>query len=161
MKNIRKQEETPVSVVTDSGVQRDSHRCLTRQTPVPEATESGACPAPAAITRRCRCCFCELPLSAFYTRSNSYTPDSYCKECRKTAGRLRRKGKACRVEAADIPPRYPVITRIEDPEVRMALILHALHTVRESAVRKCKRRREDEFLRERFHNLKSSDFPNP
>lgn len=157
MKNIRKQEETPLLVATDTSVQRNRHQCLSRQTPVSDATDACAYQSPSATTRRCQCCLRELPLSAFYTRTDRRTPDSYCKECRKEANRLRRKGKACLPEETDTPPRYPVITRIENPEVRMALILHALHAVRESAVRKCRRQRENEFLHEDFQSL----IPNP
>lgn len=154
MENIRKQEETLVSVMTEASVQRDRVQCLSRWTPVSDVTESSVCPPPLALTRRCQRCFRELPLSAFYTKDRQHTPDSYCKECRKVANRMRRKGKVCLPEAEDIPPSYPVITRIEEPEVRMSLILHALQTVRECITRKYEMQREQEFLRERIHTPK-------
>lgn len=143
MKNIRKPAETLLFVMTDTSVQPEGHQCLSRQTPVLEATEASVCPSP--LTKRCRRCLRELPLSDFYLKNRLHTPDSYCKTCRKEDNRLRRKQRTCPAEAeSSTAPRYPLITDTDDPELRMSLIRHALQTVRASVLRKRKRRYEEE-----------------
>lgn len=156
MKNIRKQDEALVSKPTNSSVQRDKDQCLIRQTPVPVTTGTGVCEPLSPGTRKCMRCLRELPSSAFYMKDKRRTPDCYCKECRKTASRMRRKARFRPAGAEDIPPSYPVITNIEQREVRLQLILHALQMVRESAGRKCRKRHEYEYGHEDVHGLKSN-----
>lgn len=148
MKSILKQSETPVPGVTDASVQADRHQSLTAQTPVSDATDSSVCETSSRPLRTCLCCLRELPDSHFYAKNKQNEPDSYCKDCRKTMSRQRRKKKVCPPEKEDAPPLYPVITRIGQPEVRMHLILNALQTVRDNALRKCRKRHTEEFLQE-------------
>ena len=139
-------------VMTGTCVQQDKELCFIRQTPVSGTTEACVFHPPSTPTRRCRRCFRELPLSDFYTKDRRNTLDSYCKECRRRANRLRRKRMPF---PSDVPGvGYPVITLIEDPAVRMAFILQALHTVRESTARKYKMLREEELLREELGSAK-------
>lgn len=140
MKNIRKQE-TSVSAVTETCVQPDRHQSLSRQSPVSVATESSLCQPSSPLIRRCRCCRRELPFSEFYLKGPRHTPDTCCKQCRREAGRLYRKALAGQpLPAVELPPRYPVITRTEDPELRRKLIMDALQVVRASVLRRRKRR---------------------
>ncbi|WP_418698864.1 hypothetical protein [Bacteroides sp.] len=154
MENIRKQDETLVSNLTDSSVQRDKDQCLSRQTPVSVVTDNSVCQPSLSTTRKCVRCLRELPSSSFYTKDKRRTPDCYCKECRKTANRMRRKVWFRSADAEDIPPSYPVITNIEQREVRLQLILHALQMVRESAGRKCRKQHEHEYRHEDVHTMK-------
>lgn len=87
--------------------------------------------------RRCGCCHRELPLDAFYMVNKQTSAfDNYCKACRKELSATR----YYRSLPTDEPPRYPVITKTEDKELRMHLIMNALQVVRASVLRK--RRRE-------------------
>lgn len=140
MKNIRKQAETSsLFTLTDTCVQPDRHKSLSRQTQVPVTTNTCVCPSSPPLTRRCQCCGRELPLGEFYFKNHLHAPDNYCKQCRREANRLRRKaGARSMATGQDAEPRYPVITRTEDPETRRVLLLHALQVVRDSVLRRRK-----------------------
>lgn len=144
MKNMQRQNSTLASVAINTSIQPDRHQCLTRQTPVSGKTDSGVCHPPLQPTRKCLRCRRELPPDAFYTRDKQQRPDSYCKECRKAANRIRRKAGNARTEGETCPRRYPVITDIRQRDVRLHLILKALQTVRESVERKRRKQRESD-----------------
>lgn len=146
MKNMQNRDKIQDSSVTDSSVQRDKLQCLSQCTPVFSATDSSVCQPPQQPLRRCGNCQGQFPASAFYMKDKQGMPDSYCKECRKEANRLRRKGRICPDSVEDLPPSYPVITRIGQREVRLHLIMHALETVRQIAGRKKREQHEREFL---------------
>lgn len=142
MKNEQKQNSTLVSDVTNASVQHDKHKCLKRCTPVSSVMGSSAYQSPVQSTKKCLCCQRELPLNAFYTRDKQHHPDTYCKDCRKEANRIRRKTNDPLPEEK-VPARcYPVITNIKQRDVRLELILSALQTVRQSMA--CKRRKQCE-----------------
>ncbi len=89
----------------------------------------------------CGCCKLALPLEAFYVNKKTGRPANYCKECRKSASRQRRKEeKYAWVNEARAP--HPVITETEDPELRLKLIHSALATVAASIQRKKQRLQE-------------------
>lgn len=71
-----------------------------------------------------------LPLTEFYVNARTLRHDSRCKECRRESSRLQRTKNALAEQPARHRP-YPVITEVADPAQRMALIRHALNTVRE------------------------------
>lgn len=144
MKNMQRQNSTLASVAINTSIQPDRHQCLTRQTPVSGMTDSGVCHPPLQPTRKCLRCRRELPADAFYTRDRQQRPDSYCKECRKAANRIRRKAGNAHTEGETCPRRYPVITDIRQRDVRLHLILKALQTVRESVERKRRKQRESD-----------------
>lgn len=89
------------------------------------------------------CCRChrELPKEYFYVanREKGLT-DRYCKDCRKAVSMqqyMKRSGQGT-------PPRqYPLITEESDPKRRMALIMNAVKTVKESVKRKSDADREN------------------
>lgn len=139
MKNIQKEGFVPTSIPTDTSVQRDKLQCSTRQTLAPDATEASVCQP----LQRCSCCRRLLPVSAFYRKGRLQRPDNCCKECRKADSRLRRKSAEFS-QADDARRSYPVITDIEKRSVRMSLIQNALQVVRESVLRKRRRRYEEE-----------------
>lgn len=89
-------------------------------------------------THYCACCQRERPLAAFYINKQKQCPDSYCKECRKAASRKQRKADQ-NLQTVRNHELYPVITRIENRELRLSFILHALQVVAESQARKRKR----------------------
>lgn len=95
----------------------------------------------------CGCCKRRLPVSAFYINKKTGRPDNYCKECRKSVSRARRKNEkhtlACGKEAERL-----LITTTEDPVLRRALILHALRVVAESIERKRRKMVEAEAAAE-------------
>lgn len=146
MENIRRKDGTQVSEPSETCVRADKDKCLSRQTLVSDNPSASPCRADAQEPKHCARCRRELPPGQFYQTGNG--PDSYCKECRKDVNRLNRKLRAYRPEAEETPPRYPVITDVREREVRMQLILNALYTVRESVMRKDRKRREDEFLQD-------------
>ena len=81
----------------------------------------------------CGCCKRELPLECFYI-TRYQERDGYCKDCRRksssgTYSTGRKKHNRRRKN-------YPIITEIDDREVRMELIKHALLTVRDSKERR-------------------------
>lgn len=87
----------------------------------------------------CGSCKQELPQEAFYLNKKTQKQGNYCKECRKAASREHYTSDKCgKIEKNT--RQYPVITRIEDREVRRALILHALQMVAESIQRKKRKR---------------------
>ena len=94
-------------------------------------------------THYCGCCKRELPLDAFYFNTKKQRPDRYCKECRKASSRKQHRSDKYK-QNVDISKEYPVITQIQDPEMRKQLILHALQVVEESIARKRKKEREQE-----------------
>ena len=145
MKNIRKQAETSsLFTLTDTCVQLDRHKSLSRQTQASVTTNTCVCPSPSSLTRRCQCCGREFPLGEFYFKNHLHALDNYCKQCRREANRLRRKaGARSMATGQDAEPRYPVITRTEDPETRRVLLLHALQVVRDSVLRRRKQRNAD------------------
>ena len=146
MKNMQRQNSTLASVAINTSIQPDRHQCPTRQTPVSGRTDSGVCHPPLQPVRKCLRCRKELPADAFYTRDRQQRPDSYCKECRKAANRIRRKAGHGREEREACPRRYPVITDIRQRDVRLHLILKALQAVRESVERKRRKQRESDCL---------------
>lgn len=83
----------------------------------------------------CGCCKKELPQTAFYLNKNTQKRGNYCKECRKAVSREQYTNVKC-VKIEKNARHYPVITRIEDREVRKVLLLHALQEVAESIQRK-------------------------
>lgn len=83
----------------------------------------------------CGCCKRELPREAFYTNKHTHVPDNYCKECRKAnACKHRKRNKRALLE--NKKPSRQIITEVEDPELRMLLIRHALKVVADSIRRK-------------------------
>lgn len=145
MKNMQKQNSIPVSDVTNTSVQHDKRQCLERCTPVSHTTDSSVYP-PIQSTKKCLCCQRELPLSAFSVRDKQHNPDTYCKDCRKAANRIRRKTNETLPEEK-VPTRcYPVITNIKQRDVRLELILNALQTVRQSMACKRRKRCEREYF---------------
>jgi len=143
MKNIRKEGFEPLTDLTDTSVQRDKLQCSTRQTLAPDAMEASVCQPVSQPLRQCSCCRRLLPLGDFYRKGRLQKPDNCCKECRKAESRLHRK--YAELSEAGKPRRhYPVITDIEKRSVRMMLILNALQVVRESVLRKRRRRFEEE-----------------
>lgn len=81
----------------------------------------------------CGCCKKELPRENFYEITN-HRRDSYCKDCRRTVSHERYDARRCaRVVEERV---YPVITRMENRETRLAFIRHALQVVAESMKRK-------------------------
>ncbi len=149
MENIRRKDETQVPVPPEACVQADRDRSLSRQELVSDNSDTSLCrPAPQEW-KYCAECRRELPLGAFYRQGKQHEPDSYCKECRKAINRLGRKLRTYAPEAEERPPRYPVITDIRQREIRIQLILNALCTVRQSIMRKNRKRREEEFLKDK------------
>lgn len=146
MKNMQNRDKIQDLSAIDSSVQHDKLQCLSQCTPVFNATDSSVCQPPQQPLRRCGNCQSLYPASAFYMKDKQGTMDSYCKECRKTANRLRRKGRIRSGSVEDLPPSYPVITRIGQREVRLHLIMDALETVRQIADRKKREQHEREFL---------------
>lgn len=140
MKNIQQEGFEPTSDLTNASVQPDKHKCLTAQGLASDLTDASPCQP----LRRCSCCHRLLPLSAFYLKGPSQKPDHCCKECRKADNRIRRKAAKCSVKE-EAPRRYPVITEIEKESVRLYLLRKALQTVRESVLRKRRRRYEEDF----------------
>lgn len=87
-------------------------------------------------TSLCRNCMRELALDYFYLNKATQRPDKYCKECRKSLSRHRYNSEKCAQETAVEEISYPIITQIENREMRIQLILHALQVVRQSIERK-------------------------
>ena len=92
----------------------------------------------------CSHCKRELPASDFYFNSKKQCYDNYCKECRKLSSRKQRENKSCLL-FVNYTCHYPVITQVDDGQLRMLLILQALQKVRESMARKLKKQHEREF----------------
>ena len=92
-------------------------------------------------TRVCGKCHRKLPFEAFYFNKKTQTPDCYCKKCHGECNRMVRK-KNIHPQGTNHPRCYLVLTRIEDREQRLKLILHALQVVNESIARKRRRIRE-------------------
>lgn len=92
----------------------------------------------------CSHCKRELPAEAFYFNSKKQCHDNYCKECRKQSSRRQRENKSC-FSFVNFNRCYPVITRTDDEQIRMLLILQALQKVRESVARKLRKQHEKEF----------------
>lgn len=145
MRNMQKQDYTPVPDATNASVQLDKRQCLRRCTPVFSTIDASVQQSPMQPTRKCICCQRELPVNAFYSRDKSKKPDSYCKECRKVANRIRRKADDALMKEENSVPKYPVITNIHERDVRLQLILHALQTVHENMDRKRRKQREKEY----------------
>lgn len=103
---------------------------------------------PFSTTRICMCCGRQLPADYFYMRDRQHTSDSYCKECRKAANRQRRKSKMYLSAAKEDVPGYVVITRVEQREARLELILHALQIVHQRIARQREKVHEEEFQKE-------------
>lgn len=141
MKNIQQEGLEPASNLTNASVQPDKHKCLTAQGLASDPTDASPCQP----LQRCSCCHRLLPLCAFYLKGHLQKPDRCCKECRKADNRLRRKAAKCSVKGESPRRRYPVITEIEQESVRMYLLRKALQTVRESVLRKRRRRYEEDF----------------
>lgn len=91
-------------------------------------------------TRVCAHCHRVLPASEFYVSHQTGKPDSYCKECRRRLSLAR----FCGVN--DLPPDYPVITRTDDPDERLALVLHACKVLKQSVMRKREKRIQEDYL---------------
>lgn len=144
MKNNQKRNFTLASDITNTSVQHDKRPCSARCTPVSSTIDSSVYQPPARPTKRCPGCQQELPVSAFSVRDKRHTPDTYCKECRKAANRIRRKSNNTHQEEKAPTRCYPVITNIGQRDVRLRLILHALQTVRQSIARKQRKRCESE-----------------
>lgn len=96
-----------------------------------------------ATAHYCGHCKRKLPLDAFYFIKRNQRFDHYCKECRKASSR-KHYNTAEQAEDITVDRDYPVITRTEDPEKRLELILHAWQVVVASAARKWKKRWEEE-----------------
>lgn len=97
-----------------------------------------------SYTHVCSHCKQEFPLDSFYFNSKRQCYDNYCKECRKMSSRKQRENKLYSL-FVNGECHYPVITRIDDKQLRLPLILQALQKVRESVLRKLKKRHESEF----------------
>lgn len=93
--------------------------------------------------RQCPCCHRQLPLTEFYVNARTGKPDSRCKACRRQASRIQR-GKSALGPRTETRRSYLVLTEVEDRELRMTLIRHALRVVAESV----RRRREREAAME-------------
>lgn len=96
--------------------------------------------------KTCYCGHCrrELPVESFYTRGATQRPDCYCIACRKEMNRTRYR----KSHLENRVNTRPSITDVADDAQRMALILHALSVVRESAARKQRKLREKELANE-------------
>lgn len=93
-------------------------------------------PSTQQPTFLCKNCERELSREFFYVNTRTQCPDKFCKECRKAFSRRQyNSGKRTQPVSSDRAP-YPVITEISDRELRMQLILNALHVVQESMERK-------------------------
>lgn len=88
--------------------------------------------------RICGCCHRALSMDLFYINKHTHLPDNYCKECRREFSNARYHCS----QTVDKSCHYPVITKISDRTLRMALIFHALKVVRESVLSKRERLRE-------------------
>lgn len=105
----------------------------------------------SSLTRQsvyvCKNCKRELPLEAFYVNKATQCPDKYCKECRKSLSRSQYNN--VKLSAKHVPNRdYPVITEIEDRELRIRLIVHALEVVQRSKERRKMKLQEALILEE-------------
>lgn len=99
------------------------------------------------VSSVCKQCGRELPQEFFYVNRQTQCLDIYCKGCRKEIGRRRyNSGSWIRKEQRD-KYSYLVITQVEDPIVRMELILHALKVVRQSVEHKRMKILEEEANR--------------
>lgn len=90
----------------------------------------------------CGHCHRELPVEAFYTDHSTQKPDRYCIACRKEISRTRYR----ELHSENKKHKYPVITEINDRQLRITLIKHALKTVNESLTRKQQQQRELDYL---------------
>ena len=142
MKNMQKPN------LTDTGISHNAHKRTSRQALVYNTTDTSVCQTPFTTTRICKCCGRRLPNSNFYMRDRLKTPDSYCKECRKTANRLRRKNKTHLSALSEDAPDHLVITSVEQREERLKLIMHALQTVHESMDRQREKIHRQELQKE-------------
>lgn len=95
----------------------------------------------------CGQCKRKLPLDAFYFNKRQQCFDRYCKDCRKEKSRVYYQKKDI-THSVTAPGSYPVITLTEDPELRGKLLLNALQVVKASVLRKNKKQREEEALKE-------------
>ena len=93
------------------------------------------------------CCHCRkyLPIRDFYPTKDGH--DYYCKSCRYEIGEMFAYSR-CRKQED-----YPVITLVDDPEVRLELVRNAHRKVMEMAVRSHHRRIEEESRRF-YRNMK-------
>lgn len=89
------------------------------------------------------CCRCRrlLDASEFYYRDGNVR-DCYCKECRK------KYNQSYQSEMKEKKGKYEVITRVEDPERRLALARAAHIKVRELVQRIVRKRIETEGMRQ-------------
>ena len=89
------------------------------------------------------CCRCRrlLDASEFYYRAGNVR-DCYCKECRKEYT------QSYQSEMKEKKDKYEVITRVEDPERRLALARAAHIKVRELVQRIVRKRIETEGMRQ-------------
>ena len=89
------------------------------------------------------CCRCRrlLDASEFYYREGNVR-DCYCKECRKEYN------QSYQSEMKEKKDKYEVITRVEDPERRLALARAAHVKVRELVQRIVRKRIETEGMRQ-------------
>lgn len=89
------------------------------------------------------CCRCRRLLDAceFYYRDGNVR-DCYCKECRK------KYNQSYQSEMKEKKDKYEVITRVEDPERRLALARAAHVKVRELVQRIVRKRIETEGMRQ-------------
>lgn len=142
MKNNQKSD------LTNTSVSHDTHKCLSRQAQVSDTTDTCVYQMPLSATRICTRCGRQLPTDDFYIRDRRHTSDSYCKECRKASNRLRRKSKAHPPVLKEDTPGYIVITRVEQRETRLELIMHALQIVHERIARQREKTHEEEFKKE-------------
>lgn len=100
-----------------------------------------------SVSSVCKQCGRELPQEFFYVNRQTQYLDIYCKECRKEISRRRyNNGSWIRKEQRNRYS-YLVITQVEDPLVRMELILHALKVVRQSIEHKRMKILEEEANR--------------
>lgn len=134
--------------LTDTGVSHDRHKHPARCTQDSDTTGTCVSQAPLIAVRICKCCNRQLPTSSFYMRDRLHTPDSYCKECRRAANRLRRKSRECPATAGADNPVRTVITGVQQREERLKLIMHALHTVHESIDRRREKLHQEELRKE-------------
>ncbi|GCB33185.1 hypothetical protein [Bacteroides faecalis] len=97
-----------------------------------------------SISSVCKQCGRELSQEFFYVNRQTQCLDIYCKGCRKKIGRCPyNSGSWIRKEQRN-KYSYLVITQVEDPLVRMELILHVLKVVRQSVEHKRIKILEDE-----------------
>ena len=148
MKSIEEKDERQASVMSGTCVYADKGQSSSRQRLVSELSDTSLWQPATQALKLCKKCHRELPYSQFYDKREKQLTDCYCKECRKTVNRLNRKIRICRCATQEKSLRHPVITDIRQPEVRMKLILNALCTVRESILRKNRKRHEEEFEQE-------------